>query len=427
MPVRTGNRYSPPAAGRPGRLSASTRAVLRLGSVAARASQLAGYEGGMIGGRLALMLRPDCLSELAAGRRVVLVSGTNGKTTTTAMLVAALETREPVASNASGANMLDGLTAALAESPASTAVGEVDELHLPAAARATRPEALVLLNFSRDQLDRASELREIVTRLHAFADEQPDVLVVANCDDPNVVFAAAMFRRVVWVAVGTSWSGDAGSCPHCGYRLDVDDQRWHCPRCLLRRPEPEWALSGGVLAGPLGERLAVESRLPGEVNRINAALAASAAAALGVPPESAAPAVSTVEDVAGRYRTFRIGEHQVRLLLAKNPAGWAATLDLLCGESTPVVIAVNARQADGRDTSWLYDVDFERLAGTRVVVTGERAADLAVRLTYAEVPHGAAPSVLAALDQLPRGPVLVVGDYTSFLAARSRLEDRGAR
>jgi UDP-N-acetylmuramyl tripeptide synthase len=426
MPVHTGNRNSRQVADPP-RPSALTSAVLRLGSVAARASRLAGYEGQMIGGRLALMLRPDCLAELAAGRRVVLVSGTNGKTTTTAMLAAALGTQEPVASNASGANMLDGLTAALAESSARTAVGEVDELHLPAAARATRPEALVLLNFSRDQLDRASELREVVTRLHAFAAEQPDVLVVANCDDPNAVFAAAMFRRVVWVAVGTSWSGDAGSCPYCGYRLEVDEQRWCCPRCLLRRPEPEWALSGGALEGPMGQRLPIESRLPGEVNRINAALAASTAAALGVPLERAVAAVSRVDDVAGRYRTFQVGHHQVRLLLAKNPAGWAATLDLLLGENTPVVIAVNARQADGRDTSWLYDVDFERLAGVRVVVTGDRAADLRVRLSYAEVPHGSAPSVLAGVEQLPPGPVLVVGDYTSFLAARFRLEEQGVR
>ena len=425
MSVRTGNRD---ARALPGRLSTPTRAVLRLGSVAARASRAAGYEGQMIGGRLALMLRPDCLAELARGRRVVLVSGTNGKTTTTAMLAAALGTREPVASNSSGANMLDGLTAALADSPARTAVGEVDELHLPAAARATCPEALVLLNFSRDQLDRATELREIVTRLRAFAAEQPDLPVLANCDDPNVVYAAAAFRQVVWAGVGTSWSGDADNCPHCGHRLQVEQQHhWHCPRCLLRRPQPEWERDGGALVGPRGERFALQPRLPGEVNEINAAMAASTAAAFGIAPDRAVSAVSAVDDVAGRYRTLAVGQHQVRLLLAKNPAGWAATLDLLVAANTPIVISVNARQADGRDTSWLYDVEFERLAGARVVVTGERAADLGVRLSYAEVPHGSAPSALAALDQLPPGPVLVVGDYTSFLAARSRLEEQSAR
>lgn len=426
MHARTEIRDSRPAE-QQRRISAATHVALWLGAAAARGSRLAGYEGQMIGGRLALMLRPECLSELARGRRVVLVSGTNGKTTTTAMLAAALGTREPVASNSSGANMLDGLTAALAESPAPTLVGEVDELHLPAAARATHPRSLVLLNFSRDQLDRASELRGVVARLYEFAAEQPDVLVVANCDDPNVVLAAAAFRRVVWVSVGKSWSGDARSCPHCGHWLHADGQRWWCPRCSLRRPRPEWSLVGGELTGPEGEHIAVRSRLPGEVNRINASLAVSAASVLGADLTRAVSAVAAVDDVAGRYRTFRVGQHRIRLLLAKNPAGWAAVLDLLFSEFVPVVIAINARQADGRDTSWLYDVPFERLAGGAVVVTGERSPDLSVRLSYAEIPHSTATNVLAALDRLPSGPVFVVGDYTGFLAARSHLEAAGER
>ncbi|MGH3436918.1 MAG: MurT ligase domain-containing protein [Sciscionella sp.] len=410
----------------------SLRATLAMaaGRCAAHTSRLVGFGGHMIGGRVALMLHPGCLSELAADRRVVLVSGTNGKTTTTAMLSAALRTEGPVVSNASGANMLDGLTTALASDDAPTVVGEIDELYLPQAVAQTNPQALVLLNLSRDQLDRAHEIRHTALRMRRLAERFPELLVVANCDDPYVAFVATAFTNVVWVAAGTGWREDSANCPGCGQGLVAggagDHCEWACVRCGLSRPVPHWRPSqralttsegnslGTPLVAPDGSLLPLTLRLPGAVNRANAAMAIAAAHALGIAPEQAVSGVAEVAEAAGRYRTVRVGEHQLQLMLAKNPSGWAATLDMICAQPAPVIISVNAAEADGRDTSWLYDVAFERLAGHQVVAAGDRAADLGTRLSYAGTTHTTISDPLAALEEIPPGQVVFVGDYTSF-------------
>ncbi|HEY2724617.1 MAG TPA: MurT ligase domain-containing protein [Pseudonocardiaceae bacterium] len=415
-------------ADRPPRISVRTRLALGVGALVARASRTAGFGGHMIGGRVALMLRPRCLVELASRRRVVLVSGTNGKTTTTAMLAAALATRGKVASNATGANMLDGMTAAMAAYPAPTFVGEVDEIYLPIAVQQTSPSVVVLLNLTRDQLDRACEIRRTASRLRAMAGHSPDLLMVANCDDPYVVLSAETFNKVVWVAAGARWEGDGSNCPSCGHRLsfepDGEELHWTCRRCGLSRPEPDWRLLGGKLIGPDGSPLPLRLRLPGEFNRVNAAMAIAAGEALGVAPDRAAEAIGQVEGTEGRYQTVQLGDHNLELLLAKNPAGWAVLMDLLCARSDPVIISVNAREADGHDTSWLYDVGFERLGGRAVVAAGERASDLGVRLSYAGVEHTTSRDPLAALSGLQPGRVQFVGDYTSFSRLRSTLEAR---
>ena len=148
--------------------------------------------GGIIGGRVTLAVDPQALRHLACGRRTVLVSGTNGKTTTSHLLAALLRTVGPVAHNATGANMPDGAVAALAAQPdAALAVLEVDELYVAAVAEAVDPQVIVLLNLSRDQLDRGSEVRGVAAALSAALIRHPGTLVVANADDPMVVWAAA--------------------------------------------------------------------------------------------------------------------------------------------------------------------------------------------------------------------------------------------
>jgi UDP-N-acetylmuramyl tripeptide synthase len=381
----------------------------------------------MIGGRLALMLYPPVLSELATGRSVVLVSGTNGKTTTTAMTAAVLATAGPVASNATGANMLDGLTATMATSSATTVIAEVDELYLPEAVAQTRPCLLVLLNLSRDQLDRAAEIHTTAARLRALAAAHPALRVVANADDPYVAHVAAELTNVVWVAAGSSWRGDTGTCPACGARLAWRGSAWSCAGCGNTRPRPDWWLAPGrpgpastVLTGATGS-VALAVHLPGRVNEANAAMALATGQALGVDLDEAAAAVATVREVAGRYRVYHLGGRAVRLILAKNPAGWAATLEMI-PPSTPVVIAINGAEADGRDTSWLYDVCFERLTGRAVTASGDRAADLGVRLSYAEIAHDTTPDPLDAILEAPPGPVTLAADYTSFARLRTKLE-----
>jgi UDP-N-acetylmuramyl tripeptide synthase len=164
----------------------------------------------------------------------------------------------------------------------------------------------------------------------------------------------------------------------------------------------------------------LELSLPGRANRANAAMALTVATVMGVDAGAALAAMRRVADVVGRYSTVSVGGTEARLLLAKNPAGWLEALDVLRPPPLPVVVAINARIADGRDPSWLWDVPFERLAGRRVVATGERARDLAVRLRYAGIDHVCVPDLEESLTALGAPAVDVVANYTSFQALRTR-------
>jgi lipid II isoglutaminyl synthase (glutamine-hydrolysing) len=403
---------------RPARARLAGRASTAVGA-ASRALHLGG--GSVIGGRVGLLIAPDLLTSLAAGRQVALVTGTNGKTTTTRLLAAALGGASRVATSGAGANLPPGLAAALASSPPGVpAVLEVDEGYLGAVAEAVRPEVVALLNLSRDQLDRVSEVRMVATRWQAVLAAATGVTVVANVDDPLVVWAARDAARVVWVAAGQLWHLDAVGCPACTGRIVFADGDWSC-RCGFRRPRPDAALRGEVLLTADGRDLAVELALPGRCNLANAAIAAVAAGALGVDEAAALAAMASVADVEGRFSTVAWGATSVRLLLAKNPAGWAELLDLLEGGTDPVVIGINTRIADGHDPSWLWDVAFERLAGRRVVATGERCRDLAVRLRHAGVAHVTVPDDLEALRAARAPSVQYVGNYTAFQALRRNL------
>ncbi|WP_206785365.1 Mur ligase family protein [Amycolatopsis sp. MtRt-6] len=400
-----------------------TRASVAAGRLTSWLSRSSGLgRGGMIGGRVTLALDPAALRRLGRERTVVLVTGTNGKTTTSLMLTRALETLAEVAANSDGANMPDGVLAALTARPdAPYAVLEVDETYLPWVADQVRPAVLVLLNLSRDQLDRVGEVRATERELRAAIAELDHTVVVANCDDVLVTSAASAAAKPVWVSAGRRWTGDSTACPRCEGRVETHDRHWSCA-CGLARPEPGWTLDGELVRTPGGRQVDLDLRLPGEVNRANAALALAAAHRLGVPPHTAAARLRTITDIGGRYRTIRRSRHSVRLMLAKNPAGWVETLRVL-DEDTPVVVAVNAQEADGRDLSWLWDVHFERLRGRQVVVTGERGADLSVRLCYAEVAHWAEPDPVAAIDALPPGAVELVANYTAFRDLVGKLPD----
>jgi lipid II isoglutaminyl synthase (glutamine-hydrolysing) len=381
--------------------------------------------GGTVSGRVARRLRPDLLARLTAGRTVVLISGTNGKTTTTALLTSALRTAGPVATNAGGDNLLDGLVAALLHvDPAAVIALEVDEAVLPEAMAQTRPQAVVLLNLSRDQLDRCAEVGRHVTRWQAALREHPQAVVVADADDPLVVSAVLAARpaagRVVWVGTGSTWRGDAQVCPRCSAPLPPAPD-YRCSSCSFARPDPAWTLDHGGLTGPDGTVHTVRLALPGRVNRGNAALAVAAAGALGVPAPHALDAVARIDAVGGRYRRLRVGTHDVQLLLAKNPAGWAEALRMAARPGAALVIAINARGADGTDPSWLCDVPFEQLQGRHVIATGERRHDVRVRLTYADVEHRSAPDVVAAIELAPAGECVVVANYTAFQQAQRLL------
>jgi UDP-N-acetylmuramyl tripeptide synthase len=181
-----------------------------------------------------------------------------------------------------------------------------------------------------------------------------------------------------------------------------------------------WTVDGERVRGPDGSSTPVRLALPGRFNLGNAAMSIATAAALGVLPVTAVAAISGVTSIAGRYSVVDRGPHVLRLLLAKNPAGWSELLPLLA-HAPALLLVINAQEADGRDTSWLWDVPFEQLEAPCVVASGERAADLGLRLSYAGVEHVTEPDPLAALEPMPPGEVQVVGNYTAFLALLRRV------
>lgn len=399
------------------------RLALGAGSAARWASRVTGRgAGAMIGGLVAMSIDKSILGQLGKGRRSVIVTGTNGKSTTTRMTAAALATLGPVATNAEGANMDAGLVAALAAAPkAGLAALEVDEMHVPHVSDAVDPSVIVLLNLSRDQLDRVGEINHIERTLRAGLARHPDAVVVANCDDVLMASAAYDSSNVVWVAAGGGWAGDSVSCPRSGEVIVRDGSHWYSTGTDFKRPSPQWSFDDEFVYGPDGLVLPMTLALPGTVNRGNAAQAIAAAVALGADPAKAVEAVSSVDEVAGRYRTVRIGNHTARVLLAKNPAGWQEALSMVDKHGAGVVIAVNGQVPDGEDLSWLWDVRFEHFEDTAVVAAGERGTDLAVRLGYAGVDHTLVHDTVKAIASCPPGHVEVIANYTAFLQLNRRL------
>jgi UDP-N-acetylmuramyl tripeptide synthase len=402
------------------------RAALGAGSAARWASRVTGRgAGAMIGGLVAISLDRSVLGQLGAGRRTAVVTGTNGKSTTTRMVAAALSTMGRVATNSEGANMDAGLVAALAAARAAPlAALEVDEMHVPHVCDAVDPSVIVLLNLSRDQLDRVGEINHIERTLRAGLAHHPESVVVANCDDVLMTSAAYDSPNVVWVAAGGGWAADSVSCPRSGEVIVRDGAQWHSTGTDFRRPEPQWRFDDENLYGPDGLVLPMRLSLPGAINRGNAAQAVAAAVAMGADPGAAVAAVSGVDEVAGRYRTVQIGTHTARLLLAKNPAGWQESLSMVDKTAVGLVISVNGQVPDGEDLSWLWDVRFEHFEGTSVVAAGERGTDLAVRLGYADVEHSLVHDTMKAIGSCPPGHVEVVANYTAFLQLQRALEKR---
>jgi len=378
-----------------------------------------------------LKLDPSALSKLLVGKRIAVVSGTNGKTTTTHFLAAALRESLPAGTNrlvhnADGANLHHGLASALSQHPdADIAILECDERVVGDVIRLGRPEVLVLLNFSRDQLDRHHEIKSLGrswrTALAYAGEDGP--MVVANADEPLVVWAALPAKQVIWVDTSTTWTQDSSLCPECDgniIRIQPDPRSgvggdWYCTSCDLAQPKGDYRVESGTIVDRAQQVWDPQLSVPGVFNVSNAACALAAAELMGVDRQTALRGMRTVTSPAGRFATVRLGTTTARLLLAKNPAGWAEALPL--AQTQTVVLAIDSAAADGRDVSWLWDVDYERLAGRTVIATGRRAQDLAVRLRYAEVEYRCIPDLAAALTDHSE-PVDVIATYTPFQRLR---------
>ncbi len=373
--------------------------------------------GVMVTGRIILKMQPNAVSALSRNRKVILISGTNGKTTTTSLIFSALTVKNRVVSNYTGANLFAGLAAALSKNlSAPMAALEVDEMVMPWAIKQTNPEIVVLLNLGRDQLDRLSEVRFVAQKWKdALAELPKQCQILADADDPFVVWAALDWQNVLWFSSGALGHIDASTCPSCGIVLDwsPDGAHYSCT-CGFEKPVAQWVLTGDELRGPQGQNVKVVSGIPGRAALSNAARAIVTASYFGVSLQDSSIAIAKVTSVDGRFGKLKIGNTDFRLMLSKNPASWRETLATSAAGPTCVLLVVNANTQDGKDTSWLWDVDFTPLTQRYVVVTGDRRLDVSARLTVNEIAHHVVANESAAAILLGEVEADLIASYTAF-------------
>jgi UDP-N-acetylmuramyl tripeptide synthase len=427
-------------------------------------SRLARRGGGTtLPGKLLWKADPDAIDRLAARlpQGSALVSATNGKTTTAAMAAEILRPRARVAHNASGANLVSGVASTLlASRGAELGLFEADEGALPEVARRVRPRAIALGNLFRDQLDRYGELELIAERWRDAVASLPDALLAVNADDPLLGELARGRERLLTFGVddprharpSLQHAADSTYCTEDGtpyeyaaaYVGHLGDYR--CPVCGRSRLPLDVAAREIELRGLDGSAFTltvpgggarVELALPGLYNVYNAVAAAALATALEVPPAEIASGLERFVAAFGRFERIPVGDRRLLMLLIKNPAGANEALRTLLDGEAPrlAVIALNDEIADGRDVSWIWDVDFEPLLDglEHVVASGSRASELALRFAYGGLQRDrieVVPSLEAALDRglslTPEcGELVVLPTYTAMLALRRIVAERG--
>jgi lipid II isoglutaminyl synthase (glutamine-hydrolysing) len=435
-------------------------------------ARAAGRGGGTsLPGKVLMRLDPQAIRSLAARlpQGSVAISATNGKTTTAAMVAAILErcgTR--LVHNRAGANMAGGVASTLLEAARGGGIDgelglfEVDEFWLPQLADELQPRAVLLSNLFRDQLDRYGELETIAERWAEVVAALPAATqLVLNADDPLVADLGRGRERVTTFGVEDDamalpqmqHAADSKHCRSCGHAYAYEAVylghlgRYRCPQCGAGRPEPDVVASDVRLHGTRDAAFTlriggtdprsatVTLPLPGLYNVYNALGAAALCHALGVPFDEIVAGLQAVEAAFGRAETIDLDGRDLSILLIKNPAGANEVLRTLALEDGPLdlLAVLNDNVADGRDVSWVWDADFELLAGRvrRVVCAGTRAGELAVRLKYA----GVEPQRLVVVPELERaldearadgdGTLYALPTYTALLTLRELLARRG--
>ncbi|HEU4739843.1 MAG TPA: Mur ligase family protein [Solirubrobacterales bacterium] len=446
-------------------------AKLALSRAIGAASRRSGRGGGTtLPGRVLLRLEPEAIARLGAGldRGTTIISATNGKTTTAGMIagILAADGRHPV-HNRAGSNMTWGVATALLEQRGQEGLFEVDEAWLPRVTEQLDPSLIVLGNLFRDQLDRYGEMEALADEwARTVAARTGRTRFVLNADDPLIAdlgrdSEGARREGVIYFGIEDPSQAlpelqhafDAKHCRRCGHPYAYERAfvghlgHYSCPNCGAERPSPEVAATQIELRGMDGSRsrvripegeIEIDLPLPGLYNVYNALAAVAAGLRLGVAPERIAAALGDMRAAFGRVETIPVDGKPVSILLIKNPAGANEVLRTLQLESREggeidLWIALNDRIADGRDVSWIWDADFELLAGgvRRVVCAGTRAPEMALRLKYAgwdEERIEVVPEIAASLDTAVReaeGRLFALPTYTALLELRKLLADRG--
>jgi len=444
--------------------------TLAITKLAGALSRGLGRGGGFaLPGLIAEKLDPNLSGKLAAGLSggVIVVTGTNGKTTTTRLIAEMLEANGiAVVTNSTGSNLKRGITSALIAAAdrrgrmkATVGLFEVDEESLRLVAPQVKPKHIVVTNLFRDQLDRYGELDTTATLIgEGIVATQAELYL--NADDPLVASLAKYAKRPDDVhyfgiegapvnAVGVHQTAiDSDRCPVCRTRLVFSRVfyghvgHYKCPKGDFARPKPEVVITNVEEADPNGSRfvLAISGKrttytfsLPGTYNLYNALAAVSAGQGLGVPPNLMERTLASTQAAFGRVERVEIEGRTLCLLLIKNPAGFAQVLQtfVIGRAEVRAMFVINDLPADGRDVSWLWDVPIEALAGYKSVIytAGIRGADMALRLHYAGVESMAADSVEAGIGALVAatpvgGTAYILPTYTAMLEVRKLLGRR---
>jgi UDP-N-acetylmuramyl tripeptide synthase len=451
-------------------MSASFRVKVGLSKAVGALSRRSGRGGGTtLPGRLLVRMAPDAIERLAGSldRGSIVVSSTNGKTTTTGMIAGILRAagREPV-HNRAGSNMHWGVATALLEQEGDEGLFELDEAWLPRVAPQLRPRLLVLGNLFRDQLDRYGELDRLADEWAELVGTLEGSCEFALCaDDPLIADLGRdgeLKRRPGVTYFGIEdpnqalpelqHAHDAKHCRRCGAPYSYERAfvghlgHYSCPNCHADRPAPDVAAAEVELRGMSGSRVRVRTPegelelnlpLPGLYNVYNALAAIAAGLRSGISLDVIRAGLEAMVAVFGRVETIEVAGKPVSILLIKNPAGANEVLRTLSLEASnggiDVWIALNDRIADGRDVSWIWDADFELLSDgvRRVVCAGTRAPEMALRLKYAGWPEeaievtGAIPSSLDEAVAEARSHLYALPTYTALLELRTLLADRG--
>jgi UDP-N-acetylmuramyl tripeptide synthase len=346
--------------------------------------------GETISGRVLLALYPRAITELSKNKKIICVSGTNGKTSTTKALVSIISSISKlgtVATSPSGSNLERGVAAALMQK-SDFAVLEVDELHLSRVIEEAKPKVVLLLNLTRDQLHRMHEVKRVADRWAKSASAAPGTLFVGDVDDPFVAVALNSAAQSKRISFGGRKHQDGAVCPSCGKYLKWVRNNYKCP-CGLTNSNPDEIFEAGSAAFR------------------NATMANVVGKYLGAKP-IAVDEKSLERSVDQIHKGVK-----ANIRLTKNPASWTEALKSVTGDNA--VLIVNAREVDGIDTSWLWDISFSGLSGKRVVVCGERALDIAYRLHVEGIEAEITSSFKDAISKFESGAsVQVLAAYTAF-------------
>ena len=426
--------------------------------------------GTALPGKAAMVFARNILEATSAGMEIIVVTGTNGKTTTCRMLEHALTSSgKECLANKSGANLLSGVTAELTCNATWTgkpkthyAVIECDEGALKQVVPLIHPKVIVVTNLFRDQLDRYGEVMHTLDAIRTGIQKVPESILCLNADESlTASLAQDVPNKVVWygidVPVGEQTDveiSDAKYCIRCGtqyaynYHTYAHLGGFYCPNCGYQRQKTDVAVTQLAHMSPKGSELVmrlpedpsvtVNVGLPAVYNTYNAAAAICAYTAFGLPAEEMIRSLSDVHSSFGRMETFHLGETDVQMILVKNPAGCNQALSYLAGMEEPfrTVFCLNDRTADGHDISWIWDADYEKVCACQylqeIYVSGDRAEDMQLRLKYA----GAAEDQvvlcrdnekLLEMMRTSPVPVFVLPNYTSMLALRAVLAQATGR